>query len=776
MQRQPPSTALRHPGRPSPAPRPVEADDPTTRSRAQHPNKMADEIQVLSTEESSSTSNSSSDSPVNPEPASPGNNESKHSVESRHSVVDSLTERGRRAKARAKAKVDAELREEMRAALRRQADEEKEVFIQEQIRELELQQNRMELEAKKAKLLAQARLQSIESDAALAKASIKDRQQQEHALIDEHVDRLVDIGEADVTEDQLFQAAEEVSMLKDATRTSNLRPASPTTSTPARAPRPSPRVYPLDPAVEVIELPPSPQRREVTPEARVIVVPPTTATATTTTTTTMTTAQPLITSILPTRPRKAAQPSSSRPAPPSDTRQLPSGDSTKIPPGHDYTQDWLNDSEPPATRARSPPPVATTSARARPMPRDEVDEIMSVVPCAPMKKKRRKERYVDMYFDRLSSVQTQPPIEVPKFSGKDPSKWKKFLSNFKEVIEKSTTDPGRRFVHLQGRLEGEAAKVIAPFDELPNAEAFQPAMAALKEKYESGKGLTEYWLLELTRGKFPGVGNYSDLLQKAYASFKNAGALDLVDRRSFIINIVERLPLDLQIEWAKKVPVIELETELTFKHLVDFVARGGLAFKDKLFGQVLRGRESQSAKPGQSSSRPAKRPRQEKTRHKPSRDSRKSANEQKTKSPPRKKAPSPVKVYATQEVSVECGLCTAPHETNKCPGLLKHNKTTRLNLVQYAGLCFVCLRPGHMATECRSKRTCDVEGCKGRHATILHGVEWPKKEQEPQGSSKGEGKGKGKGKGGKRVRFPPKGSRQGSDATVSKASVEGEQA
>lgn len=47
----------------------------------------------------------------------------------------------------------------------------------------------------------------------------------------------------------------------------------------------------------------------------------------------------------------------------------------------------------------------------------------------------------------------------------------------------------------------------------------------------------------------------------------------------------------------------------------------------------------------------------------------------------------------------------------------------RMRLARNKGLCFNCLRRGHMIGACSSKRTCSVGGCTRKHNKLLHMTE-----------------------------------------------------
>ena len=58
-----------------------------------------------------------------------------------------------------------------------------------------------------------------------------------------------------------------------------------------------------------------------------------------------------------------------------------------------------------------------------------------------------------------------------------------------------------------------------------------------------------------------------------------------------------------------------------------------------------------------------------------------------------------------------CGFCGGPHLAGKCPSMDSLLASDRHQRIKAAGLCFLCLKGGHMARSCRIR--CSV--CHGRH-------------------------------------------------------------
>ena len=67
-----------------------------------------------------------------------------------------------------------------------------------------------------------------------------------------------------------------------------------------------------------------------------------------------------------------------------------------------------------------------------------------------------------------------------------------------------------------------------------------------------------------------------------------------------------------------------------------------------------------------------------------------------------------------------CFLCQGGHYLYFCPTFEGYNMTQRKEYVMSHKLCLNCLKPHHIAKECRSTHRCKVNDCGKRHNTLLH--------------------------------------------------------
>ena len=67
-----------------------------------------------------------------------------------------------------------------------------------------------------------------------------------------------------------------------------------------------------------------------------------------------------------------------------------------------------------------------------------------------------------------------------------------------------------------------------------------------------------------------------------------------------------------------------------------------------------------------------------------------------------------------------CPACNGAHSLVKCKNFVDKNFEERLQVMRKAQLCHNCFKYGHIAVGCLARSTCEVQGCKRRHHTLLH--------------------------------------------------------
>ena len=67
-----------------------------------------------------------------------------------------------------------------------------------------------------------------------------------------------------------------------------------------------------------------------------------------------------------------------------------------------------------------------------------------------------------------------------------------------------------------------------------------------------------------------------------------------------------------------------------------------------------------------------------------------------------------------------CPVCQKAHRTEDCPVFLELATSSRWSIARNKGMCFSCLRRGHLGNACKFAERCKVSGCKRVHHSLLH--------------------------------------------------------
>ena len=73
----------------------------------------------------------------------------------------------------------------------------------------------------------------------------------------------------------------------------------------------------------------------------------------------------------------------------------------------------------------------------------------------------------------------------------------------------------------------------------------------------------------------------------------------------------------------------------------------------------------------------------------------------------------------TNNTSV-CSLCQGEHQLFYCPTFEGYAVPQRKEHVMQLKLCLNCLKPNHVAHDCRSSYRCKAKDCGRKHNTLLH--------------------------------------------------------
>eukprot|EP00057_Strongylocentrotus_purpuratus_P011332 XP_011665806.1 PREDICTED: uncharacterized protein LOC105439021 [Strongylocentrotus purpuratus] len=320
---------------------------------------------------------------------------------------------------------------------------------------------------------------------------------------------------------------------------------------------------------------------------------------------------------------------------------------------------------------------------------------------------------------RLWEVMQLPKAELTPYDG-NPLEFWEFWRSFEDNIDSSSCGDRTKLTRLLYYCRGEPKRRLSPCLLMNASQGYSTAKRLLIERFGDPVVITDSWMKKITSGKQigprdkKGLRELADDMSVCLMSFQAMGFEQELSPQKVLLPLAERLPFHLKGKWLSRVGAIRRQERIPrFEDLMYFVQEAAQEVNDPVYGELMSGQSEQRT---------------------PSRSG-KSKGSFSTSSTAK-----PV------ELHVECFQCKGNHRLWDCKQFKDLPPKDRMRLARNKGLCFNCLRRGHMIGACSSKRTCSVDGCTRKHNKLLHmtepdgGTQNRNVEQEASCSSTGAGR------------------------------------
>ena len=295
----------------------------------------------------------------------------------------------------------------------------------------------------------------------------------------------------------------------------------------------------------------------------------------------------------------------------------------------------------------------------------------------------------------LIDVMKSPPVVIKTFDG-SPIHYYPFIKSFKENVEKVVIDSASRLTRLNSYTTGKANKLIQSCMILPPDQGYIKALSLLQDRFGNPFVISQAWVTKITAGSNIKQGDnhalqdYADDLRICTETLKAIDYLFEMSNQSTLLQIIARLPAYLQNRWRKEATNIKMNRSRrpTLDDIVRFVELAAEEANDPIFGY--------------SSSKTAPPPAHAHSEQKPERKNARHSTFNATNKTP------------------QCVICGENHIVHKCETFKAMKVSERCDIVKEKGLCFNCLRPGHLSGDCRSDGRCRADNCGRKHSTWLH--------------------------------------------------------
>ena len=308
-------------------------------------------------------------------------------------------------------------------------------------------------------------------------------------------------------------------------------------------------------------------------------------------------------------------------------------------------------------------------------------------------------------------AQSRLPIPKPEVFNGDPLKFPVWLKAFETLIETRAVNSTER-LHFLGRyVAGEAKEVIEGYMLMDGDDAYERAKDMLSKRY--GDPFTVASAFRKKLESWPQVPPQDPLALRRYADFllQCEKAMEKVDSLKFlnddqqIHRMASKLPKWALTRWGRKVYTWKNEKKKSppFAEFVQYVVvEADIACDPITLSQQKTENSPRSRRPGDygNSKNTFRKPSDGLARSLATKVSGENANKEKP------------------EV-IACAMCGKTHELESCKSYLDMDVKARKEFAKTKGLCFGCLRQGHVSRDCKDRKRCD--SCKKGHPTSLHG-------------------------------------------------------
>ncbi|XP_062538641.1 uncharacterized protein LOC134206912 [Armigeres subalbatus] len=277
-------------------------------------------------------------------------------------------------------------------------------------------------------------------------------------------------------------------------------------------------------------------------------------------------------------------------------------------------------------------------------------------------------------------VQSAPHTLLPTFDGK-PENWFKFKAIFTDVMSKHGGESdATKLYHLDKCLVGEASGTID--QQTINDGNFAAAMEHLTARFEDKRKIVDIHVSGILGLKSMTSESGKQLRELVDTCKRHVDALEFyefeMDGLSDIIVVsilASKLDLETRKLWESSIDHGDIPQ---YTDTIKFLTSRS---------QVLE-RIEPTSKPKKFSSIAT------------------------TKIPPLKAA------SLATSIEYRCNFCEKSHPNHQCGDFLKLNPKERYEKAKQHGVCYNCLRKGHVTAHCSSTMSCKV--CKKRHHSTLH--------------------------------------------------------
>ena len=290
------------------------------------------------------------------------------------------------------------------------------------------------------------------------------------------------------------------------------------------------------------------------------------------------------------------------------------------------------------------------------------------------------------------------PVPEPGIFSGNPLDFMAWKRSYNALIEHRGIPADEKFYFLLKYLSKEPKELVQGYSLLGNEAAYDEALKVLESRYgnpfiisNAFRDKLDAWPKIGTRDS-TGLRRFGDFLRQCCTAAKNVHHLHHLDDERENKKLMSKLPDWLVTRWGRTVVKWRQDRGSfpPFSVFADFINEEAVIACDPITSQTTSLKEKrQSSSNARSFSTGTQK-----------------QNDNGTKG----------------KRKLFCIFCKGEHHLAYCTGFKSEHLDTRRKFIFDRGLCYGCLKKGHLSKECRQRLSCS--SCKKRHPTVLHDDYW----------------------------------------------------
>ncbi len=282
------------------------------------------------------------------------------------------------------------------------------------------------------------------------------------------------------------------------------------------------------------------------------------------------------------------------------------------------------------------------------------------------------------------------------------------IKAFEHCVEEKACSKRDCLYFLEQFTSGQSRELVQSCQHLDPEVGYSLAKKLLKEQFGNEFKIAAAYMEKVL--SWPSLKNEDAQGLHAYSLFLRACCNIIADNSYMqelnmpnnMRTVVMKLPFKLRERWREKAcEIIELnQGRAKFSDIVDFIERQAKMASDPVFG-CIQDKQPSSVKPNKTFKG-------------------NSFATNVTTSGSRRHVTSQQRDHSVYETNNKrsCLFCSGNHVLERCDAFDKRSQREKLDFLKGKGVCFSCLKTGHVSKECDNRLVCEV--CSQTHPSVLH--------------------------------------------------------